>query len=69
MLFLSATFVVLAAILIFQLTPDPQLPEGFVTPKPDMMESFRVLLRLLRDERVVKMYGQFWISACAAATA
>jgi hypothetical protein len=56
-------------IFIFGILPDPQLPEGFIEKKENPTESFKILLGLFSDDRIKKMYGLFFNSACAAATA
>lgn len=68
-LFFLSTLISLGAIIIFGFLPDPEMPAGFVKAKENPMESLKILISLFKDERILKMYGLFFNSACAAATA
>jgi MFS family permease len=68
-LFLVATLITLPGIFNFGILPDPELPQGYVEEKESSSESFRILVSLIKDDRMLKMYGLFFNSACAAATA
>lgn len=68
-MFLISALLTLVGVVIFALLPDPELPQGYVEEKQSAGESFKMLVALLKDERIMKMYGLFCNSACAAATA
>ncbi len=45
------------------------MPEGFVATQENARENLNILLSLLKSKQVVIMYGLFFNSAVAAATA
>lgn len=45
------------------------MPEGYIAPQENARENLNILLALLRDKQVLTIYGLFYNSAVAAATA
>lgn len=69
MLFLCNIGINIVAILMFNLLPKPEKPKDFVEVKEDAKESFYYMLSMFKDERIIKMYGIFINSGCAAGIA
>jgi hypothetical protein len=45
------------------------MPSNYVEEKEDAMKSLQILMSLFKDKQLQTMFGLFFNSACAAATA
>lgn len=65
-LFLLDTLISLIPVIVFQMLPDPILPENYVEKKQNFKESFHGLLHMMKDARIHKMIGIFFNTAVAS---
>jgi len=68
-LFSLSSTISIFGIILFGFLPKPVMPEGFVATQENARENLNILLSLLKSKQVVIMYGLFFNSAVAAATA
>ncbi len=68
-LFTIASCITLIGLVIFGMLPDPEMPDGYLEEKEDPKKSFEILISLLKDKQCQTIFGLFFNSACAAATA
>ena len=65
-LFLVDIIITLIAIVFFNFLPEPMLPENAGKRQSDFMASFKSLMVLFKQPKMLKLYGIFVNSAYAA---